>query len=64
MLNQEASQLGISVTELAQRLNISKSSANKLTHSSGFYPAFKIGKRIVISVSALERWIDEQTQQN
>lgn len=51
----------IHVSELAQRLGISRSAAYGLANSDGFYPAFHIGKRVLISLAALERWLDEQT---
>ena len=41
-------------------LGIGRSKAYELIHSEGFYPAFKIGRKILINVDKLNRWIDEQ----
>lgn len=53
----------ITITELGKRLTISRSAAYNLANSEGFYPAFRIGKRVLVRVSALEKWLDEQTRQ-
>ena len=50
----------ISVLEMGRRLNIARTAAYALVKQPGFYPAFRIGRRVVVSVDALERWIDEQ----
>lgn len=47
--------------EFAEVFGIGLSGAYKLVNSKGFYPAFRIGKRILISADALERWVSEQT---
>lgn len=51
----------ISVSEMGRQLCISRAAAYNLANSAGFYPAFRIGQRILIRVEALERWLDEQT---
>ena len=59
---QKESGLTITVDELAKELNISRSTAYCLVRRKDFYPAFRIGHRLVISRQALIRWIDEQTE--
>ena len=49
-----------SAAEAAEVLGISRSRVYELARSEGF-PAFNIGKRIVISIKGLEHWIDQQT---
>ena len=53
--------LTITVEELAQQLNVSRTTAYKLARRKEFYPAIRIGHRTIVSVQALERWIAEQT---
>ena len=54
--------LTMTVDELAYELNISRTTAYKLTRQKDFYPALHIGHRIVVSVQALQQWIVEQTK--
>lgn len=52
----------IRINELAKRMSISRSAAYGLAHSSGFYPAFRIGKTLLVNVASLEKWLEEQTR--
>lgn len=52
----------ITVREMGKRLSISKSAAYNLVNMERFYPAFRIGKRVLVNVEALERWMSEQTE--
>lgn len=54
--------LTITVDELAHQLNVSRSTAYNLVRSKEFYPAIHVGHRIIVSVQALVRWLDEQTE--
>lgn len=54
--------LTITVEELAQQLNVSRATAYSLAQRKDFYPAIRIGHRIVVSVQALTRWLNEQTE--
>ena len=49
------------VHELAKDYGFGLSTAYKLVNSENFYPAFRVGKKILISADALERWVSEQT---
>ncbi len=53
-------ELCISVTEMAKRLGVSRSTAYDLAHSASFYPAIHMGKRILIRVELLSKWLQEQ----
>lgn len=53
-------QLSISVKDLARVLGISKPIAYKLANSKGF-PILQIGRRKVIPVKNLEKWLEENT---
>lgn len=50
------------VDEIGKILGISRATAFNLVKSKGF-PAFRIGKRIIIPISAFSRWLDEQAKQ-
>lgn len=50
----------MSVDELAKAFKVSRPTAYQLAHSAGF-PAVQIGRRIMIPVAGLERWIEEQS---
>ena len=49
----------LSVEQLAEHLNISRSGAYQLIHQEGF-PALWIGRRVVVPVDRLEAWVDIQ----
>lgn len=51
----------ISVKELGAQMGISRGSAYELASRKDFYPAFRLGQRILIRVDALEKWLAEQT---
>lgn len=51
----------ITIPEMGKRLHISRSAAYNLANATDFYPAFRIGKRVLVRVDALEKWLDEQT---
>lgn len=46
---------------MGKRLGVSRAMAYDLINTQGFYPAFRIGKRVLVRVDALEKWLDEQT---
>lgn len=50
--------LAINVKELAQLLGIGVNAAYDLIHVQGF-PVIKTGKRYIIPLSALNKWLDE-----
>lgn len=51
----------LTVEDLAEALNISKTSAYRLVRSSGF-PKLNIGKRIVIPIEDFKIWMSKRTQ--
>lgn len=53
-------QLSISVKELSEVLGISKPIAYKLANSKSF-PILQIGRRKVIPIKKLEKWLEENT---
>lgn len=54
MSDQRQAPLTITITEAAQRLGISKSHAYELA-ASGDLPALRLGRRVLVPLSALER---------
>ena len=56
------SKLTLTVKEMANQLNISKVTAYNLAKQKDFFPAFRIGNRILVSASALSLWVDKQTE--
>ena len=56
------SKLTLTVKEMANQLNISKVTAYNLAKQKDFFPAFRIGNRVLVSASALSLWVDKQTE--
>ncbi len=52
--------LTCSIPEAAQILGVSKSVMYPLARSEGF-PTVKVGKRMVVSLRGLERWVAAQS---
>lgn len=50
----------MSVDEMAAAVGVSRPKAYELVNSEGF-PVIRIGRRIRIPVTGLERWIEEQS---
>lgn len=57
----ERKKLTYSVPEMAQVLGISDFKAYQLVKTQGF-PTIRIGKRLLVSVSGLESWVEEQAK--
>ena len=53
--------LAIDVSEMGKLLNISRKVAYELVNSRGFYPAFRIGRKILVNVELLKQWMREQS---
>lgn len=53
------SKLCITVDEMAERIGICRVNAYELARSQGF-PSITVGRRILIPIAALERWLEEQ----
>ena len=51
--------LALSVSEAAEALGLSRPMVYELMHRPDF-PAFRVGRRTLISRSGLERWIEAQ----
>ena len=49
------------ISEMAAYLGIGRNVAYELAHSKDFYPAFNIGRKILINIDKLKKWVDEQT---
>ena len=54
--------LMMNMTDVAAALGISRAGAYKLAHSVDF-PAFQIGKRIVVSREKFLEWLDRQREE-
>lgn len=54
--------LAVSVTKASEMLNISRPTMYDLMHREDFNAAFRIGGRTLISVEALRKWINKQTE--
>lgn len=55
--------VALNMFELAAVLGIGRSKAFELTRQPGF-PAVRIGRRILIPVDALDKWLAEQVKSN
>ncbi len=51
----------LTVKEMAETLNIGIVTASQLVNSELFYPAFRIGRKILVNRQRLQEWLDEQT---
>lgn len=47
----------LSVTEMAETLGISRTTAYELVNREDF-PSMRIGQRIIVPVDALDRWLE------
>ena len=50
----------ITLEELMTALNIGRNTAYELVHSESFFPAFRIGRKILINVDKLDDWLEQQ----
>ena len=50
--------LALTVDQFAQQMQISKPSAYAMTKIEGF-PCLHVGKKILIPISALEKWLND-----
>jgi len=46
--------------QAADKLGISKGLLYKMVHAGQFYPAIRIGKKIMVLKDEFERWVEEQ----
>ena len=53
--------LVLSVPEAAKLLGVSSSKMYEIVRIEGF-PAFRVGKRILVNAKRLEAWLDEVTE--
>ncbi len=53
--------LMLTVPEVAAALTISRAKAYELVRRQGF-PAFAIGRRVIVSRAGLLRWIEQQAE--
>lgn len=51
--------LTVTVEEMAKIVGVSRPTAYELTHKEGF-PTVRIGRRVVIPIDGLKRWLEEQ----
>lgn len=53
--------LAVGTTEAARLLGVSRPTLCQLLNRSDF-PSFRVGSRVLISVTGLQEWIDRQTK--
>ena len=53
------SKLTLNISEAAAVLGVSRPTMYELLHQEGF-PSFRVGKRVLVPVEALRRWVDQQ----
>jgi len=54
--------LAVSTTEAARLLGVSRPTVYQLLNREDF-PSFRVGSRVLVSVSGLKEWIDRQTSE-
>lgn len=57
----QENRLALSISQAAERMSISDNTMRELARTKGF-PAFHVGKRILVSAKGLEVWVEEQAQ--
>lgn len=59
--NQPGEALMLTVKEFRQRMKLSEPTALRMIHQPGF-PMIRAGKKILIPLALLERWLEEQAK--
>ena len=54
-------QANLTIRQFMDYMNIGRTKAYELVHDPAFYPAFRIGRKILINKEKLDKWIDENT---
>lgn len=54
--------LTLTIEQAAKAMQVSRPTMLTLVHQSGF-PSFRVGRRWIIPVAGLERWLDAQVEQ-
>ena len=57
-----STKLSYSLETAAEALNISKPTMLEIVNRADF-PAFRIGRRWIIPIDGMQRWLEEQTRQ-
>lgn len=50
----------ISVEQMAVMLGVGRATAYSLANDPSFFPAFRIGRKILISIEKLDEWLAKQ----
>lgn len=58
---EEVDKLAYNMQEAAEAVGVSRPTMAELIHQKGF-PAIRVGRRWIIPVDGLRRWMDEQSQ--
>ena len=53
--------INLNFEQFIDYMNISRTVGYRLVHDESFYPAFRIGRKILINVEKLKQWNSEQT---
>ena len=53
--------INLNFEQFIDYMNISRTVGYRLVHDESFYPAFRIGRKILINVEKLKQWTSEQT---
>lgn len=61
MKNMSMEQMTMDADDISGFLGISKQGAYNLLHSVGF-PAFRVGKRLLVHRNDFERWLEQQRE--
>ena len=49
------------IKQFMEYMSIGRTKAYQLVKDPSFYPAFRVGGKVLISREKLDKWIDEQT---
>ncbi len=56
----EVTQLTMSKEEAAKAIGVSRPTVDRLIRTDKTFPAIRIGRRVLISVAGLAKWIEKQ----
>jgi len=57
---EQIKKLSVEAKEAAQMIGVGRSKIYELAAKPDFYPAFRIGRKLLFNVAKLQQWIDEQ----
>jgi len=58
---EQIKKLAVDAMQAAEMIGCGRSLIYELINRPDFYPAFRIGRKVLVNVEKLKQWIDEQS---